>query len=234
MMFVLLAGCAPLPDTVVMSGAVSDAPYGEGAVVGGAALEVLDASFETIGTATADDAGAFSVDVPAGVPFFLEVSGDGYVPTSFSGTAGVYDFAAPTGYPWVASEAWLEAIRTDFVGCPTVDDAGVVFTGEVRVDTTGYAYTDMPIESTGTARAVLADDTVYDACYLDDDGVYSADATTVGAKGRFAIFGVPAGPVILDLEYTNPGGDVPVELFQFIGADDGVVPLYPALVELTY
>lgn len=234
MMLVLLFGCNPLPDTVVMTGVVGDTPYGGGGVVGGASVEILDDAHASLDTQTADAAGAFSVDVPAGVPFFVVVSAEGHVPTGFSGTAGLYDFVAPEGYPWAASEAWLAQLRADFAACPTVGAAGAVVAGEVRGNNPGAAYTDMILVPSATARVFGADQAEYVACYLDDDGVSVADAIETGDTGRFAIFGVPAGPIVVDVRYTDPGGNVPVQLFQFHAPEAGFVPLYPALVNLLY
>ncbi len=234
MILVLLFGCNPLPDTVTMTGTVGDTPYGGGGVVGGATLEVLDDAHASADIQTADEAGNFSVGVPAGVPFFLVVSAEGYVPTTFSGTAGVYDFAAPEGYPWVASTAWVDTLRAEFSACPNVGAVGAIVAGEIRVNTPGAAYTTMPFEPSGTARVFDGDQVEYAACYLDDDGVSVADAIVAGATGRFAVFGVPSGPTVVDVRYTDPGGDVPVELYQFDAPEAGFVPLYPALVDVLY
>lgn len=234
MILALLGGCDPLPETVTMTGTIWDAPYGEGATVGGATIAVTDGTGATVDEQTADDDGEFSVLVPAGYPFFATVSADGAFPTGFSGTAGVYDFAAPDGYPWVATEAWVATVRETFSACPYIDAEGTVVVGEIRADTPSTAYADMPLVPTGTARVIDMDEVEYPACYLDDEGVSSADATEAGEKGQFVIFGVPAGEIVVDVRYTDPGGSVPVQLFRFVAPTDGVVPLYPALVEVIY
>lgn len=231
MTLLLLLACNPLPETVTMTGTVGDTPYGGGGVVGGATVDIADDAQATIDNVTADDAGAFSVNVPAGVPFFVTVTADGHVPTAFSGTAGVFDFAAPEGYPWVASEAWLAELKADFVNCPTVGAAGAVVAGEVLGNIPNTNYEDLPIVPTGSARAFGEGEIEYAACYLDDEGVSVADATQVGDTGRFAIFGVPPGPVVIDVRYVDPNDDEPVQLFRFVAPEDGFVPIYPALVE---
>ncbi|MDP2315319.1 MAG: hypothetical protein Q8P41_20650 [Pseudomonadota bacterium] len=230
MILALLFACSPLPETITMTGTVGDTPYGGGGVVAGAVVTVIDDVYEAVDVQTADGDGEFAILVPAGVPFFLTVTADGHVPTAFSGTAGVYDFGAPPGYPWVASDAWMAELRADFAACPTLDAPGAIVAGEVRGSTPGITYAELPLVPTGTARAIDLDGTEYPACYLDDDGVSVADGTDVGTTGRFVIFGVPAGPVIVDVRYTDPAGDVPVELYQFVAPDAGLVPLYPALV----
>ena len=234
MILALLLGCNPLPDVIAMTGTVWDEPYEGGHAVAGAAIAVLDDGYAAFDDQAADADGAFTVDLPAGVPFFLTVSAEGFVPTAFSGTAGIYDFEAPAGYPWVASEAWMDELRADFSACPTVGAEGTVGAGEVRGFVSDVAYDDLPLVLTATARAFASDGNEYAACYLDDEGASSADATETGDTGRFAIFGVPAGEVVVDVRYTDPGGTVPVELFRFVAPEQGLVPLYPALVDLGY
>jgi hypothetical protein len=230
----LFAACNPLPDTIALTGVVGDTPYGGGGVVGGATVSVLDDAYAAVDSQDADSDGAFSVALPAGVLFYLTVEAEGYAPTAFSGVAGLYDSAAPEGYPWVASDAWMAELREEFAACPTVADAGTVVAGEVRGYISGVAYTDLGLIPTGTARVLTEDNVEYAACYLDDTGVSTADGTVTGATGRFAIFGVPAGPILVEVRYTDPGGVVPVEVFQFVAPDTGLVPLYPALVQLQY
>ncbi len=228
----LLLGCTALPETIAMSGTVWDAPYGEGDIVGGAALDVFDSALEPVDSQTSDSDGHFTVSLPTGVPFYLAVAADAHVVTAFSGTAGISDLVAPDGYPWVAPTSWIDSLKATFAGCPGVEGDGVIVAGEVRAWLSGFAYAEMPLVLTGAARVYAADETEYATCYLDDDGVYSPDATETGATGRFAIFGVSAGEIIVDVRYTDPSGTIPVELFQFLAPEDGVVPLYPALVEV--
>ncbi|MDP2305423.1 MAG: hypothetical protein Q8P18_05305 [Pseudomonadota bacterium] len=230
-MLLLLSACDPLPTTVTMSGTVGDTPYGGGGVVAGATIDIVDDALASIDSQTADDAGAFSVSVPAGVPFFVTVAAEGYVPTAFSGTAGINDFEAPDGYPWVASDAWFAALRAEFAACPTVNATGAVVAGEVRGNIPGTPYTDLPLVATGSVRAFGEGEIEYPACYLDDAGVSVADAAQVGDTGRFVIFGVPPGPIVVDVRYVDPAGDEPVQLFRFVAPEDGFVPIYPALVE---
>lgn len=232
MIFLLLSACDRLPENVVMTGVVGDTPYGGGGVVGGSTVDIADNALEPFDSQVADDKGAFTVTVPAGMPFFLTLSAEGYVSTAFSGTSGVYDFHAPEGYPWIASEAWLAALREEFVACPSVEAVGAVVAGEVRSNFPGVAYDKLPIERAGNARVVDADDIEYTSCYLDDEGVSLADGTTVGATGRFAVFGIPPGEIVVDVRFTEPDGVVPVQLYRFIAPEHGLVPLFPALVDV--
>ncbi len=226
-MILLLIGCSSLPETVTMSGTVWNAPYGDGTVVPGAQVEVLDETQAVFDTQTAGDDGAFTAEVPAGVPFFVTVTADGHRPTAFSGTAGISDFTAPEGYPWVAPDAYVDALRTEFSACPTVGDAGGVVAGEIVGDVTGY-----PVLETGSAKLYGPDDVELTACYLDADGASLADGTEVGATGRFVIFGVPAGEVVVDVRYSTGTGEDPVELYRFVAPEDGFVPVFPAILDV--
>lgn len=226
-MIFLFVACTSLPTSVTMKATVWDAPYGEGAVVPGARVAVGDAEGALWDAVTAGDNGAFEVEVPAGVAFFVTVEAEGHVPTAFSGTAGIADFAAPEGYPWVAPEAWIAALREDFAACPTVGDAGAIVTGEIVANAPNY-----PILTTGSARVFTPDGGELTACYLDDDGVSVAEGTQVGETGRYAIFGVPAGEIVVDVRYADGSGQDPVELYRFVAPDGGLVPLLPTLLDV--
>ena len=226
-MIFLFFACAESTERVTMTASVWDAPYGAGSVVPGAGVRVADETDTVWDEVTAGDDGAFTADVPAGVPFFVTVTADGHVPTAFSGTAGLSDFTAPDGYPWVAPDAWIEELRAEFSSCPAVGDAGGVVVGEIVADAAGY-----PILATGSARLYGPDDAELSACYLDDDGVSVADATEAGSTGRFAIFGVPAGEIVVDVRYDSGTDEDPVQLFRFFAPKDGVVPVLPAILPL--
>lgn len=224
-MIFLLVACTGTTETVTMTAAVWDAPYGEGDVVPGATVVVTDEAQAVWDEVTAGDDGAFTAEVPAGVPFFVEATADGHVATAFSGTAGISDFTAPTGYPWVAPTAWVDALRAEFAACPTAADPGAIVAGEIVADAAQY-----PVLPTGSARVLGPDDLELTACYLDEEGASLADGTEVGTTGRFAIFGVPAGEILVDVRYDTGTDEDPVQLFRFFAPEDGLVPLYPAIL----
>lgn len=226
-MILLLLGCNPLPESVSMAGTVWNAPYGEGARVAGATVDVLDETQNLVSTVVSAEDGSFAADVPAGVPFFVTVSAEGHVPTAFSGTAGISDFTAPEGYPWVAPDAWIAALREEFAACPTVGADGGVVAGEVVGNVEGY-----PTIQTASARLYGPGDVELTACYLDDQGESSADAEVTGKTGRFAIFGVPAGEIVVDVRYSLGTGEDPVELYRFLAPEGGLVPVYPAILDV--
>jgi hypothetical protein len=226
-MILILLGCDLTPSAVTMSGIAWDAPNGEGSPLGGATLDIQDIAYAVVDSVVTESDGSFLAEVPAGEPFFATLSAEGAVPTNFSGAAGLTDFGAPEGFPWVATDAFMADIRTEFAGCPGVDEAGSVIWGEIVVDGIGY-----PVMSLGEARLQAADGTEVTACYLDEEGVYDPEATAVGTLGRFAIFGVPAGEIVMDIRYTDMYGEQPVEFYRFLSPTDGLVPMYPALIAI--
>jgi hypothetical protein len=225
MTLLLLAACADPAATVTMTAAVWNAPYGEGEVVPGATVIVTDEARTVWDEVRAGDDGAFTAEVPAGVPFFVETRADGHVPTAFSGTAGLSDFTAPSGYPWVAPTGWVDALRAEFAACPAAAESGAIVAGEIVADAAQY-----PVLPTGSARVLAPDDVEYAACYLDDEGAPLADGTEVGATGRFAIFGVPEGEILVDVRYDTGTDEDPVQLFRFFAPAEGLVPVYPAIL----
>lgn len=228
-MILLVLGCLPEVGTVTMYGNVHDAPNAEGSLVEGATLETKNQALEVIGTATTDFAGEFEVDVPEGSDFFVEVRGDGYVPTHFSGVAGIYDFSSGEGYPWVAPTEWVDELRTTFAACPNVDAEGVIVTGEMRLYIDGARPSDCPIIDSGEVYVYNSDDEVVaSACYLDDAGTSLADGTITGDTGRFAVFGVPPGLIAVEVVYNDPSGDQVSSHPQYAPAEGGLVPMYPA------
>lgn len=230
MIFALLA-CTDSLGTVAMNGIVHDEPDGQGLVVSGAALEVVGEDGAVVGEATTAGDGSFVVDVPAGQPFFLTLGGDGYVPTHFSGTAGINDFYAGDGYPWIAQPTWLDAVRTEFANCPDVAAEGGVVAGDVRLFIQGMSELEsLPPVDTAHVTVFPAQGDSIDACYLDDQGASVADAWDTGTNGAFAAFGVPAGGIVVEISFEDFDQMYPVVLYQFVVDAGGFVPLYPALV----
>lgn len=227
----LLLGCGSgLGGAVDLYGIVWDAPKGEGAVVPGAALEVLDYEQEPFASAEAAADGSFVVDVPRGEGFFLTVTGEGRAPTAFSGEAGQVDVYAGDGYPWVASTGWVDALREEFSGCPDAQLDGVVVTGEVRLYLAGVDYQSLALITTGTVNVYPEFGEAPAACYLDDEGVSSGAGERTGDTGRFAVFGVPPGPLIVEVLYDAGEENLPAQLYQYVLDAPGLVPMYPALV----
>lgn len=225
-----LWGCSSAAETVTMAGTVFDAPKGDGAPVADITVTTTDLELQEIGTTVSDQDGVFYVDVPAGEDFFVTVSGDGYLPTSFSGVAGVTDFVAGTDIPWIATESWVTARRDTFNNCPSAADAGTVVTGETRTYIAEMSLQEMPIAREVRVAVIGSDGEEYPTCYLDDDGVSLEDGSSTGGTGEFAVFGVPAGPLLVGLYYTQDNGLEQELLYRFLVEENSLVPIFPAVV----
>lgn len=227
----ILAGCTGGFDgRVEMYGIVTDAPRAEGAPVADAALEILDVDLEPFASATSASDGSFVVDVPKGETFFLQAAAEGFVPTAFSGSAGQYDLYAGDGLPWLPPTAWLDALRAEFAGCPDAELGGVVVTGEVRLYIADYDYQQLPLVTTATVTVYPETGEAHEACYLADDGSSPDAGSLTGDTGRFAVFGVAPGPVIVEVVYDDGSTTLPAMLYQYVAVADGLVPMYPAMV----
>lgn len=231
MMWMLWA-CAGTPATIVtMTGVLGDAPKSAGAPVAGATVDVLDEAYAPFATATTADDGSFQVDVPAGYGFYVLASGEGFLSTAFSGRAGIEDFPAADGLPWIAPEAFADAVRTEFSACTTAAAEGSIVTGEARQYLGDVAdLNQLPLASSATVTVTGSDGTALQTCYLDDAGVSTADGAVTGTTGRFAVFGAPEGPMVVETRWILDNSDDPACLFQYAVPADGVVPMYPALV----
>jgi len=231
--FFLLLGCDPMVTEVQMTGTVHDAPANEGNAVGEATVTSLNGAGEPFGVATTGSDGSFSVTVPAGAPFFVGVEKDGYVPTAFSGTSGVSDFDAGAGYPWLSTLDWAATERARWEGCASYTDEGGFVSGQALAIVPGTDdYTSWPPLPDAEMLAYVSGDEALPACYLDDEGVVLAEGASTGMTGEYAIFGVPAGQVVIELTVARGDGEAGTDLFQFVAFEDGLIPVFPTPVEL--
>ena len=233
MMTLLMAACVvgDAPQ-ISVSGRLYDSPDSDAGVVAGAQVTALDAYGVEVDAATADDAGEFSVDVVGWDVFHLHLQADGYATTAWSGTAGETDIIADDGVLWLRSEADLDALRATHANCPTAQDAGGVVEGVMRLYIPSQEDNDtLPLVTTGVVTAWTVDGVAYSACYLDDEGASDPEATTTGETGNFAIFGVPTGPISVELGYSTYGVAAESGWYFVWLPESGVAPLHPALVE---
>lgn len=230
MLAILLAGCWSIPTEVQLSGTVLDHYQGSG--LSGVDIEVDDALDTFISDGLSGEGGAFDIKVPASQSFYLTFSGEGFVPTAFTGLAGASDLVAPDGVLYLRSVDELAALRTEFSACPTAQEAGPVVEGIVRV----YLPVDddpetLPIATEATVTVYDVDDNEFAACYLDDDGASMADGTATTNSGRFAVFGVPEGPLSVRVQWQMTD-TVQTESWYIVRAPaEGVAPMYPAWVQ---
>lgn len=232
-MIVVLLACDPATTEVNLSGIVQDAPFNGGAPVEGAALETRNRDAEVTGEATSDETGAFSVTVDSGVPFFLTLSHPDLVSSGFSGVAGLEDFEAGTGYPWMPTPTWVEELRAEHAACPGAVLEGGIVVGEVRAGVSELDDVNQwPVLSEVTVEVLDSEGTVHTGCYLDDAGESVADATGTGGTGMYAVFGVAGGAVNVMITVERSSGDDGTDVFEFILPDDGLVPIFPSVVWL--
>lgn len=227
---IFLLACVPtFSETVVLSGTVYDAAYLEGQPVPGETLTTLDVNGAEVGTSTSGEDGSFKVDVPTSAPFFLEVAGD-HPTTTFSGTTGVVDLDAGEGMPWIATDTWVARVREDFKNCPSAADPGGMVVGEIRVFLDGVAPWDSPVGSTATVKVTDSAGGTVLTCLLDDEGQSLEFGDVVGTTGRFAAFGMPEGPLLVGVAYTDSSGALSDNLYRGWLTADGVAPFYPIYV----
>ena len=240
--FLAFTGCVPKATNVTMSGTVYDVPNAAGSVVGGATVRTLDGTGALVEEATTDVGGAFTAAVPAGEGFFVQVDGprgEGSVPTAFSGTAGLNDFDAGIGFPWVAAPDWFAALPADWAGCPGADVAGVpgsgvAVVGEVRMWMNISDIDMMPLQVGADVVVSPASGVEVSGCYHDGDGAYDPTATGTGPDGLFAVFGIApgtaSGGLAATIEYDDTSGVRRPVIYQYTAEDGGLVPIYPTFV----
>jgi hypothetical protein len=232
----LLSGCLTQnPDSTLLKGTVFDAADAAQQPLGGATVDVFDATGARFGTTTADDAGAFEVDAPFAQVFSVVMSADGFVPTSATGYGSTEITIARDGDLFARSEAWLDEERGRFAGCFGADAGGPVVEGILRAELPVPAsdYDTLPVVRTGRVDLAISDTAFQYACYLDDDGVaYDPEAEVTGDSGRFAFFDPPPNAwATLTSTWTDDteaheGGSLPV--FVPAGGVASLDPLFAA------
>ncbi len=227
-----LVGCVGTTP-VAMTGRVFDQPSETAGVVADATLETRDVYAEVFDEAVSESDGAFSVDVPAGQFFTVEISAEGHVPTSLSGNAGAGPFAAGDGRIWTMPQDEYDALFETWAGCPSVGEEGgvavgqaLLYLGDVEPEEDDYAINN------GTVELYSSEGTTLDACYLDGEGSDGSSGNVTGATGRFAVFGVPEGASSLLMTFTIDDYTYGPYQWPVWVPGDGVAPLYPAYIEV--
>lgn len=240
-----VAACGAFPTTVLMSGTVYDAPYDDGQGAGGITVATKDGSLDAFSQTTTDASGAFELEVASQQDIYLELSGEGKATTLFAGEVGAYDMDVARGALFVRPSSWAADLAAEFGTCATdalvAEGAGTgIIEGEVRLFMDGVSASDAAILGNAWATAHRGDGTAWEACYLDDEGDADPKATVTGALGRFAIFGVPAEPIIVLVSYGDreaaEADDTGAGMwyswvYATLMTDGGVAPFYPAWVE---
>jgi hypothetical protein len=224
----VLLACTDVPDTVTLRGVVRDAP-GTDATPVVAEVRTFGEDLLPVDTTTSASDGTFDIRIPTMSTFHVHLGGDGWATTVFSGTSAVTDVDAGAGVPWVATPAWIDGTRTAHGACARSADAGGIVAGEVRTWLPSTPLLELPLTDDAQVAVLDRDAVRHEACYLDDTGASDPDATMTGATGRFAVFGIPAGPLVVGVSWPTPGGERTAAEFLYLMAEDGVVCMLPAL-----
>ncbi|GDX81187.1 hypothetical protein LBMAG42_29980 [Deltaproteobacteria bacterium] len=233
MIWLLLLACDAETSSIVFSGEVQDAPGNAGKPVEGAAVVAQNREGAVVGEDETDADGAFAVTVDAGVSFFLTVSAEGYVPTSFSGLAGLSDYTSEAGLPWLATTEWVEEQKARFAACPTAGEEGTFITGQTLQFIASVADASSWPQLADVSVEVLGSDGETDpGCYLDAEQVSLADGESTGETGEFAVFGVPPGGINVRATVQRSSGEAGTDVFEYVAPESGLIPMFPTPLEL--
>lgn len=229
-MILLLLACAPVIEEVTMYGTTYEDPKAEGSALGNVTLTSLfDNASTEVGSTTSADDGEFTLTMPAGEAFFVLVEKAGYATTAFSGVAGVEDFYSGPGLPWIVSDAWVEEVRAAWSGCPGGSEGNFLI-GEARLPV-GFIEDPqaLPLAPQAAVEFTQANAEIAAGCYLDEEGEVDPEAVYTSTLGAWAIFGVVAGPGLLDVAIPAETGTTS-EVYKILVPEDGLAGLYPVLV----
>jgi len=230
MIILLLAGCLPVPGEVQLSGQILTA-QDSGVGAPEIAVAAHDSELQPYSDTITDEDGLFSTPVQTNRVWHLVFTGDGVVPTAFSGVVGQSDMALPEDAIYVRSEAEVEALRVVHSLCPTAEDDGGIVEGIVRFPLQNSHDDSYLIAEEAYVEAYDVDGNLYDVCYLDDDGESLEKGSAVGATGRFAAFGLPAGPITL--AFKQEVSSQTIENYGFVMMpENGIAPFHPAFIDL--
>jgi hypothetical protein len=229
MFWIALLACAEPITEVQLTGQVLT---GLDSTIGAPGVTVIIRDSETLdfSEATTDEDGVFTVPVPISSGIHMELDGAGFVPTAFSAITAAEDFIVPVGGLWMRTAAELEELQRTFESCETADVEGGIIEGQVLYTAVSQSSGSNLVAEEASVTVYEADGSAHTVCYLDDEGVSDVNAVEVGATGRFAAFGIPAGPITVGFSTEIDG--MRRELFGFVFLpEDGVGPFYPALIE---
>ena len=225
-----LIACLPDPGSVTLTGRVLSTQYGDDGAPN-VTIESFDSELEPYAEAATGANGEFSVEVMASRVYHLHLTGDGIVPTAFSGIVGQQDVSLEDGDLYVRTEEEVAALRALHDQCPSAEEEGGIIEGVVEFPLISDASGEAVVAESAEVSAALNDATSYAACVLDDDGLSVADPGQVGVTGRFAIFGVAPGAVTV--EFQQPIGDKTLSNYGFaLLPEGGIAPFHPAIIDL--
>ena len=222
----LLGACAEEP--AVMRGQLTiDQGTSEPAV--GATVTILTEELTEVGAVTADELGAFEVEVPRGKRIFVEVGGADLVPAAFLAEIGDADLVeVPDQLLWAVSTETRDTWRQRFNGCPGADGTGGFMVGQALGWLGGTE--NAPVWPTTYVEAFGPDGSELSACYLERKGVaYDPYAENVGASGYFGMFEM-SGFYLLDLTFPVSDDGLQIDTYPLYVPEGGIVTRFPSWV----
>ncbi len=230
MIALLLTACLPQPGEVQLSGQVLSAQdSGQGAP--DVSVTAFDAELAPYSDTVTDENGMFATPVQTNRVYHLVLEGEGSVPTAFSGVVGSSDTAIAEDELFIRSEAEVDAIRLAHENCAGSEEEGGIVEGVLYFRLQNERDASYLIAEEAMVEVFDSNGTQYETCYLDTDGESLEFGTEVGATGRFAAFGVPAGAITV--VFKQEIGATEIENYGFVlMPENGIAPFHPAFVDL--
>jgi hypothetical protein len=226
-----LSACGP--NDILLRGRVSDDVGDKSMDFDGALIEIREGTGPVVGETVTNSNGRFSVRVPRAARIFAVISGDGFLPTSFTGASGIEPvLRVPEGTLFGVPESTAEQYLSLFEGCPAAREGGFSV-GRVRVENLTVPETgENPIVSTARIEWNVRDRETLDACYLNDEGTaYDPTATLTGPSGWYLVPNVAVGTGEIIVSYsTLVGAEEIVVVYPVYMPEDGVIARFPTWV----
>ncbi|MBM75810.1 MAG: hypothetical protein CMK59_10455 [Proteobacteria bacterium] len=221
-MLYLFTGCLA-PTEATLETIITDS---SGAPLSLAEIVVYDEEAVEYSSTSSDEDGFISVEIPPLETFFVALSADEFITTSFTGYAGDGLFAAPEGSLYLRSEAELLTLASLFTSCeptgyPAID-------GNVRLDIPHQAQEDLPLLSGVLIEGTSSTEETFNACYTENNS--TEDGT--GTSGVFGFFDLAEGLYTLKARLNSTeDSDLEIE-YPFFLPENGNIPVYPLFFPL--
>jgi len=230
MILMLLAACLPQPGEIALSGQVQTAQDSEQGAPD-ITVNAFDAELAPYSETVTDEQGLFSVPVQSNRVYHLAFSGEGISTTAFSGVVGSSDTAIAENELFIRSNAEVEAMRLEYGNCAASELEGGIVEGIVYFRLQNSRDDNYLIAEEAMVEVYDSNGTQYETCYLGTNGESLEAGSEVGATGRFAAFGVPAGPTTVAFRQEIGAGVI--ENFGYaLMPEDGIAPFHPAFIDL--
>lgn len=237
MLRTLLIACLGLsacgPYDIWLRGHISDDVGEKSLDFDGALVEIREGTGPVVADTLTNRNGRFNVRVPRAERIFAVVSGDGFLPTSFTGASGVEPvLRVPDGTLFGVPESTAEQYMMLFDGCPAARE-GAFAVGRVRVENLADSDTgENPIVTTARVEWNVRDRETLDACYLNDEGTaYDPTATQTGQSGMYLVPNVAVGTGEIVVSYSTIVGAEEIGVtYPVYMPEDGVIARFPTWV----